>query len=139
MIINNWNTYKEWISATIKGGAQYYFRGQRKSEWKLQSTFHRYAERTDITLIDYLNRIIPDVSFYVSAYQNEDIDITNMYQFGSLLSRLQHHGFPTPLLDWTLSPYIAAYFAFKDIDPINPDTNYVIIYIFDFRSVRRFN
>ncbi|MGA7521594.1 MAG: FRG domain-containing protein, partial [Acidobacteriaceae bacterium] len=33
------------------------------------------------------------------------------------VSYLRHHGFPSPLLDWSLSPYVAAFFAFRDANP----------------------
>ena len=35
--------------------------------------------------------------------------------FRDYMGYLRHHGFPSPLLDWTRSPYIAAYFAFRDL------------------------
>ncbi|MBW7990365.1 MAG: FRG domain-containing protein [Planctomycetes bacterium] len=31
----------------------------------------------------------------------------------NFMSYLRHHGFPSPLLDWSRSPYIAAFFAFN--------------------------
>jgi len=130
-LIDNWRDYKSWISDATMAGVQFYYRGQRKLDWKLQTSFHRVASKSNITLIDYLDKIIPEVQYHSCAALNEIIDVSNEQQFGTFLAKLQHHGFPTPLLDWTLSPYIAAYFAFREIDPHNPDTDKVSIYVFD--------
>jgi hypothetical protein len=43
---------------------------------------------------------------------------------------LRHHGFPSPLIDWTRSPYIAAYFAFADAKESEKSGGKVAILVF---------
>ena len=40
---------------------------------------------------------------------------------GSFYNLVQHHGYPTPLLDWSYSPYVAAFFAFRSISNTQAD------------------
>ena len=44
----------------------------------------------------------------------------------------QHFGLVTPLLDWTRSPFAAAYFAFEDANP----TDYRLVYGLDQNAVK---
>lgn len=131
-VIDSWEKYKNWVNTVVEQKKDFYYRGQTDHQWILQTTFHRLAADLGITLQQYLDTIIPEVHYHICAFHNELIDLRNPEEFGSFLALLQHHGFPTPLLDWTLSPYIAAYFAYKDVNDRCPQCDYVKIFIFDY-------
>lgn len=131
-VIDSWEKYKIWVNDVVAQKKDYYYRGHTEQTWILQTTFHRLAADLGITLQQYLDTIIPEVHYNICAFHNELIDLRNPEEFGSFLALLQHHGFPTPLLDWTLSPYIAAYFAYKDVNDRCPQCDYVKIFIFDY-------
>ena len=98
------------------------FRGHAKKSWKLETTLERYS-KIKYSMEDY-NRILrviePAVSSFTSKswniFSDENVDDTNPYSPPlnyDFMIYLRHHGFPSPLLDWTRSPYVAAFFAFQ--------------------------
>lgn len=125
----------------------YLFRGQACSKWELKTTFERFYNEP-IFLEGYY-KIILSLAPHIEAATGKRFEIRSVSEYmdwiinGGLLNyssqvsdfpashyfaHLRHYGFPSPLLDWTRSPYIAAFFAFREI-PENAEKVSVFAYI----------
>ncbi|MGJ8671005.1 MAG: FRG domain-containing protein [Oceanococcus sp.] len=108
----DWTHLKELMSDNYSHQYQYVFRGQRDSSWQLESTLSRLVRSAKSTAHPTSIEIRQILQFRMAirglrgpnpAKLNDD----EVFCLG------QHYGLATPLLDWTHSPYIAAYFAFE--------------------------
>jgi hypothetical protein len=105
----SWSEFKEDV-AELEGG-HFLFRGQKKP-WRLRTSFHR-AGRADV--LRFLQEDIPSLHRNLSARTKHVFNFKDPDEYGAFLNLIQHHGYPTPLLDWTSSPYVAAFFAYRRI------------------------
>jgi FRG domain len=83
------------------------FRGQADSSWKLHSSFDRLEKdksKYDL-LLKCFTSICRTYNFNEELFNHNDNQLIAAYG--------QHYGLPTRLLDWTTSPYFAAFFAFS--------------------------
>lgn len=120
-----WEEFKNHISSISK--FNFLFRGQQKP-WSLCTSFHR---RGRYRMNEFTNKDVKQLHQRLSAITSHFFDLTVPDQNGAFFNLLQHHGYPTPLLDWSHSPYVAAFFAFRDrpIDYVGDEV--VRIYIFN--------
>lgn len=80
-----------------------------------------FQEQYYKTIRDICPAVIPITGKHWDIPDFEDGNLApSGYEF---MIYLRHHGFPSPLLDWTRSPYVAAFFAFQ-----KPQNGKVAIY-----------
>ena len=103
------------------------FRGQADVDWTLSSRWERYRR---------VQRGIPEnaraqeglreaAEDFLERFKDSFAGTPGVHATGfteeDWMALARHHGVVTPLLDWTESPYVAAFFAFRDVVAVDPD------------------
>jgi FRG domain-containing protein len=89
------------------------FRGERFAKWPLYSALARYLKTFKVdprAWPEQEERILRIFKRKAHHYDSKPPDLDDDFQW---LALMQHHGAPTRLLDFTWSPYVAAFFALE--------------------------
>src|SRR5438270_7985957 len=89
------------------------FRGERDERWPLYSSLSRYLQNAGVdprAWPDQEGRILRIFKRKAHQFLEKPPEIDDDFQW---LALMQHHGAPTRLLDFTWSPYVAAFFALE--------------------------
>jgi FRG domain-containing protein len=140
--VASWDECEEEIRKIEKAhkGQDVWFRGHSSATWNLRTTLERRTTQSG-PISNYfrlIERIKPEVeTFTERSWASQDFTelmtwgkTYENFQIGDIphfeyMAHLRHHGFPSPLLDWTRSPYIAAYFAFE---PAGQDDRAIFVF-----------
>ncbi len=125
--LSSWQQFISYVNVDLVFCPKLLFRGQRDDSWPLISSL----DRADIESRQVFTQFVRDRSATLQHFKDaargrrgprpEALDDGAWWALG------QHYGLRTPLLDWTESPFVAAYFAF--CAPQRPPSGYRAVFV----------
>jgi len=108
---DTWIEFKAWATRCREDHDVMIYRGHGNSSFRLQTTLTRAGRNR---LERYCAETLQTFRSHAEALLGKRFNLNDGEDYSTIIGLAQHHGLPTPLLDWTESPYIAAFFAFSD-------------------------
>jgi hypothetical protein len=111
--LSSWEYFGSFLHKEMSDLKSYLYRGHRCDIWKLESTLDRLLRAKSMTAHkslreQHLNR------FRYATRGRRGSSPPNLENENDWWALGQHNGLATPLLDWTTSPFVAAFFAYAE-------------------------
>jgi len=144
------NDIERRLGSHEKGDGQAYenkiaYRGQKSATWALETTLEREGGTRQFTVQQYYERAtrhhrelesitgrtwpLPGDAELKDVYTRNADSLHVSAPAYPYLVYLRHHGFPSPFLDWSLSAYVAAFFAFESAEQLKDERVAVYAYV----------
>ncbi len=137
--VKTFEQLRDLIENEISRIDRYIFRGQSNEQWSLNPTLNRLIAHARKTGAKY-GPVKEFVSAHLERFKLEIRgrrgDNPPKLPENELWALGQHFGLATPLLDWSLSPYISVFFA---LGSINEDENYRVVWCLNRDKVKGIN
>lgn len=118
VLLRSWTGFLDWYEefsdASDFHKRRWAFRGEKKSYKRIAPTLERKALESGIPLEQLQDRESRMLNEFRRRLHHYEKDTPHPGDYAEWLSMMRHFGAPTRLLDWSYSPFVAAFFAMEE-------------------------